>query len=97
MSWFHQLSAGKSWRPTRSSVSWTRASAPGFGAGDAGFGEAGEVDGAAGLPPQAASNRQKYSVFRTIPADVSRTAPARRSAGRNLFDVPRLSDSDGTV
>src|SRR5258705_117415 len=60
MSWFHQLSAGKSERPLKSSPSCTAAPAGAPGATGAGS------EGLEGLPPHPASNRHRYKTLRTL-------------------------------
>ena len=95
MSWFHQLSAGNSWRPPKSSVNTT--GLPGFGTRDSGFESAGESDGADGVPPHAANIAHKYTSFRIACSARFKIQTSSSAAGRNLSPLRRLSPHDGTV
>src|SRR5262245_38238527 len=88
MSWLHQLSGGKSWRPPKSSVNAT-APAPesdARGVGSAGAIGSTEPDGAEGVPPHPAitssSEQTKRRMARPLRQETDQLV---RAGERNLF------------
>src|SRR5215471_19494340 len=102
MSWFHQLSDGRSWRPPKSSVRTAELlESDGRGADAVGTAASGEADGADGVPPHAApsatTGTRHHIRRRMFPKRRQEPDQLVRSRERNLFPRGRFTRSDGTV
>jgi RNA polymerase sigma factor (sigma-70 family) len=99
MSWFHQLSGGKSCRPAKSSVSATAPpeSEP-RGVGSGGAVGSTEPEGAEGDPPQPAiTSSSEHTKRRMARQPRQETDQLVRGRERNLFRPLVFTQSDGTV